>query len=271
MNTTLYDKPKRRLISIDNEASPEFWDKHWKTKDFIGSVIGAKTAKGSQDKRLKSIAGKYLFANAKILDAGCGRGRFVYGFHCWGYDSYGVDTAKNTLSMIKENFPELKVYHQDVRDLKFEDNFFDCYFSGGVIEHFWEGYDTIIVEANRVLKPGGYLIVTIPYFSPLRRLKAVLGLFKSYKSNAKPENFYQFFLNHKKVMKKIEHIGFKPVEVIPYNEILGLKNEFPSLSAVLCKVQYDESFLYKTINKLFALILTKITAHSIMFIFRKNQ
>jgi len=38
--------------------------------------------------------------------------------------------------------------------LKFPNNFFDGYWTLGVIEHFWEGYNQIIEEAKRVIKPG---------------------------------------------------------------------------------------------------------------------
>jgi len=268
--TVLYDKTNARLISIDTDASPEFWDKHWDNADFANCVTGAKHLKGSQDRRLKYYADKYLSPGAKIIDAGCGRGRYVYGFYCWGYDSYGVDTAKNTVDAIKTHFPEQKVYIQDVRNLEFENNFFDCYYSGGVIEHFWDGYDKIINEAKRVIKPEGYLIVTIPFFSPLRYLKAILGVYRRFKPDKKPANFYQFFLNPKKVVSDIEKTGFKNIEIAPYNEILGLMNEFPVLAPILRKIQYGNGIACKTVRRLINIFLTRFTAHSILFVFQKK-
>jgi len=63
-----------------------------------------------------------------------------------------------------------------------------------VIEHFWEGYNEILKEAKRVLKPKGYLFLTFPYMSPLRKFRANLGLYRilDFNNKSKNDDFYQF-------------------------------------------------------------------------------
>ena len=107
----------------------------------------------------------------KILDGGCGVGRYVIAYRKLGYDISGVDFSSNIIRRIKKEVNEnLPVYAADVTALPFKDGSFDCYFSGGVIEHFEEGPDAPLREARRVLKEGGVLLATVPYINLLRRL-----------------------------------------------------------------------------------------------------
>ncbi len=265
----LYDKKNNRLVSIEKKATPEFWDNRWEEGDFKKYVTGSKNM-GRHDRRLKYFVGKYLSQGAKILDGGCGKGRYVYGLSSWGYDAYGVDFADNTIKMVNRHFPELKVIKQDVRKLEFKDGFFDCYFSGGVIEHFWNGYNDVIEEAHRVIKHKGFLIVIIPFFSYLRRLKAHLGVYGSFASPNEPENFYQFFLDHKQVIKNIEQIGFRNIEVIPYNVFLGLEKEFKFLAPALHNIESCKNSFTRNLTILIRKSLKYFSSHSVLMIFQKD-
>ena len=69
---------------------------------------------------------------------------------------------------------------QDVRNLNFDDGFFDGYWSLGVIEHFYEGYERIIKEVNRVIKRNGFVFLTFPSLSFLRKFKSKWGLYVDY-------------------------------------------------------------------------------------------
>ncbi|MEW6536226.1 MAG: class I SAM-dependent methyltransferase [Candidatus Auribacterota bacterium] len=266
----LFDKKNNRLIALAEEATPEFWDKRWETDELVKYITGSKHVNGTHDVRLKKYVDKYLTLGSRILEGGCGRGRYVYGFECWGYESYGVDYAEKTIEQIKEHFPDLKIFKQDVRRLEFADSFFDCYYSGGVIEHFWEGYDLIISEAYRVLKPGGYLIITMPFFSPLRQLKARLGKYSLFTASEKPDNFYQFFLNPKHTIKHIEELGFKKITAEPYNIILALKKEFPAFEKPLHAVLQGKTIFTRVLRDLMRLTLSWCGGHSILIVFRKN-
>ena len=44
------------------------------------------------------------------------------------------------------------------------------------IEHFIDGYDAILSEMYRVIKEGGYLFLTVPSMSIIRKVKAALGM-----------------------------------------------------------------------------------------------
>ena len=70
--------------------------------------------------------------------------------------------------------PNLNIKFSDVKHLFLEDNSVAGYWSLGVIEHFWDGYSEISNEMLRVIKPEGFLFITHPYISSLRRLKILL-------------------------------------------------------------------------------------------------
>ena len=94
-----------------------------------------------------------------------------------------------------------------MRALPFPAEFFDGYWSIGVIEHFWEGYDAILAEASRVLRPGGFLFLTAPWFSPYRRSKARRQGYARHDFASEPPDFYQFALGRDEVAAALDRHG----------------------------------------------------------------
>jgi 2-polyprenyl-3-methyl-5-hydroxy-6-metoxy-1,4-benzoquinol methylase len=91
----------------------------------------------------------------------------------------------------------------------------------GVIEHFKDGYASIIEEARRVLKPGGLLFLTVPSVSPLRRLKMRLGRYEG----ADMTRFYQFAFTPNDTARTITRMGFRLLESRSRGGYLGLMRE----------------------------------------------
>jgi len=143
-----YDKNNNRLVFIKNKADDKFWDKHWSKNDRLqySSCV-------SRMNFVVNCTKKFLTpGNNKILEGGCGLGHNVNNLQICGYEVIGVDYAKNAICLIKSKKPKLDVRFGDVRNLQFENEYFDGYWSLGVIEHFYNGYDAITKEMNRVLK-----------------------------------------------------------------------------------------------------------------------
>ena len=78
------------------------------------------------------------------------------------------------------------------------DNQYDAYISIGVVEHRIDGPEPFLVEANRVLKPGGIAFISVPYVNPLRRFKSLLGCYKH--QVTEKEIFYQYAFQKKRVL-----------------------------------------------------------------------
>ncbi len=260
------DKTNRRLVYVGKKATSDYWDHQWDVKEFRESV-----ERGKNDISLRKTISTYLpDKKGKILEGGCGMGHKLYCMFIHGYKAIGVDFARKTIKRVKEVFPEFDVRLGDVRNLPFPDNTFVGYWSAGVIEHFWEGYDVILKEMRRVLIPGGYLFLSFPYMSPLRRLKAKIGLYLEFNDEEK-DDFFQFALNEKAVMADFKTIGFKLLEKKPRSTIKGFIDEVSSFKPFLQKL-----LDYKGKNKWIQgsrFMLRKVlsylgTGHSLFLVFK---
>lgn len=261
-----YDKENKRLVVLGEAATEEFWKKHWLGKDNFENRVRRGAGRGL----IKKYTSRFLAPPARVIDAGCGIGQNVYGLDEWGYDAYGIDFAEDVVKDTKRYFPELKIFSADVRKLSFEDNFFDGYWSLGVIEHFKDGYDDILKEMKRVLKQDGYLFLTVPWFSPLRRLKARFGRYPLFTKKESMENFYEFMLDDEKLISDIESRGFRLVGRYPYDAVKGLKDEVLSLEKPLQKIYDNKNKFAKVVRFFLTTIFAFMAGHIILLIFKKT-
>ena len=211
-----------KLVFISEEATANYWDKHWD-----GGGLRDKIASSRNSRLWRGLTKRYLPATGlRVIEGGCGCGHLVDAMTYWGYEAVGVDYAEQTILRIKEVRPDLNVRLGDVRRLEFEDSSYDGCLSLGVIEHFWEGYEDIIKEMHRVLRPGGYALITFPSISRLDRLKIRVGGYQRLATQGKPEGFYQFALNARHVSRDIERLGFRIVRKRYMYGLLGLERVF---------------------------------------------
>jgi len=113
----------------------------------------------------------------KILDLGCGNGRWYKVFVRKKVDYFGLDNSEKLLEIAKKNFPEAKFLIGDALNLPFSENFFDRVYAIALLHHIPSEVFRIKVlqEIKRVLKPGGILILTV---WKIHRLSEILLLLK---------------------------------------------------------------------------------------------
>lgn len=105
----------------------------------------------------------YLTKSEPILEAGSGLGAVTITLKEKGYNIIGLDYAVNALQTVQNYDPSLTQVGGDVHALPYADNSLAAYLSFGVLEHFEHGMTPALEEAYRVLRPGGILVLTIPY------------------------------------------------------------------------------------------------------------
>lgn len=259
-----YDKKNKRLAVFEESATSQFWDKHWQINDVDFDV-----KQGKRNWFVKRYTTKFLDKGFRILEGGCGIGQNVYGLKCWGYDAYGVDFAQETIKRTKNAFPELKLSVQDVKRLDFPASFFDGYWSLGVIEHCFNGFNEILKEAGRVIRPKGFLFLTFPFMSPLRRVKAKLGLYQAFESE-QSNNFYEFILNADLVKKEAKKYGFIVKASCPFDAVKGLKDEISFLRFVFQKLYDSKNIVSRGIRFLSSILLSKFAGHCVLLVFQKE-
>lgn len=267
----VYLKNKNSIAEFKEKADGDFWDRHWRVDDLKDYITSCR----NNDFIIQPLR-KYLpDEQGLILEGGCGRAQNVYCMKYNGYNAVGVDFAGETVNAVNRILPELDVRLCDVRNLPFKDGEIAGYWSLGVIEHFWHGYTGILDEMARVIRrEKGYLFLTFPHMSPLRRIKALLNLYPSNYTDTDIESFYQYCLDHIQVLNDLGERGFILREKIPFDGIKGFKDEVCLLRTYFQKV-YDGRKLNTRIGRRIAGLLDKafkpVASHGVLLIMEKFQ
>jgi len=261
-----FDPTLRQLIFIDTRADPLFWDQHWRRYN-----IQKLYAQNSSFDLVVKYTKKFLPRGSRILEGGCGRGQNVYKLLKKGFNAQGIDYASQTIKRVKKHFPQLNIQVGDLRHLEIPNGYFDGYWSIGVIEHFYAGYERIIDEMARVLRKDGFLFLSFPYMSPLRKIKARLNFYPLWKENPDlQKDFYQFALDADQVKKDIEKRGLTLIAQHYLDGTKGLKDECGIIKPVLQKLYDSQNSAMKGANFLLSLLFSRIAAHSLLCIFQKT-
>ena len=146
-------------------SSPELWEENWASQPDFDVALSF-----CQVDPLRPLFEDYAKPGTLMLEGGCGAGQYVAYYTARGTRVVGLDFARDTLARLRAAYPHLILCEGDVAALPFRDGSFDLYYSGGVVEHFEAGALPALREARRVMRPGGVLLISVPYLSPLRRI-----------------------------------------------------------------------------------------------------
>lgn len=261
----LYDAQNKQLAVFETQATPEFWDGQWERESVEQRLTSGKT-----HHFIKSLTQKYVPAGGKILEGGCGTGEVVSCLRRWGYDASGVDFADKTIHTVLQIDPTLPLFVEDVRKTHFAPETFEAYWSLGVIEHFWNGYDEIIQEAHRVLKPGGILFLSFPVMCPLRKIKARFNLYELLNESTSLTDFYEFMLDQDVIAQHLEPMGFERIDTYMYDALKGIKDEVPLFRTAVQRL-YKSRLRFARVSRLaLTMMLGRLTGHMTVLILRKT-
>lgn len=138
------------------EKVQKYYDKKYKG-------ISAPLPKPELDRfqRVLNQVGKHSPLNKinRVLDIGCGRGDFLRFLPF--KDKYGVDISPTAVKIAKSKGIRAEVVDIETKKLPYPNNFFDMIFCMEVLEHLLDS-SLLFSEMRRVLKPKGYLYITVP-------------------------------------------------------------------------------------------------------------
>lgn len=119
---------------------------------------------------IRDVLLAHLPREGLIVDAGCGTARWPIYLRQRGYRVFGLEWSPEACAIAHQQDAGLELVRADVRAAPLRDGSVDAILSLGVVEHDEAGPLAALREARRILKPGGIMVLAVPYDNPLRRL-----------------------------------------------------------------------------------------------------
>jgi 2-polyprenyl-6-hydroxyphenyl methylase/3-demethylubiquinone-9 3-methyltransferase len=159
---------------------------------------------------------------ARVLDVGCGEGRFTSALARAGREAVGVDVATEPLRRARERDPQIDVrLVAPAGPWPLADVSFDTVWAGEVIEHV---ADTAawLSEVRRVLRSGGSLVLSTPAHGRLARLH--LGLSgRAFEAHFDPRSDHLRFYTRRALLGLLEDFGFEAIETRALGGVPGAR------------------------------------------------
>lgn len=165
---------------------------------------------------------KSLPAGATIIDGGCGRGEWTITLSRDGYNVIGLDVSETLIGRLKASHPEQVFVRGDLRETGLQSASVDMLFSWGAFEHFEVGLKPCLRESMRVLKPGGWLLITVPYANTRiqKTHESKLEIFEA--PEGKISRFYQYRFTSGELRRDLAANGFLIDHVKPICKVFGV-------------------------------------------------
>jgi 2-polyprenyl-3-methyl-5-hydroxy-6-metoxy-1,4-benzoquinol methylase len=111
---------------------------------------------------------------ARVCDVGCGNGALAGSLHVAGYHVVGIEADADGIAIARSTYPSISFHRMAIEDdpasiLLSEGDLFDLVVSTEVVEHLFSPH-LLPIFAGKLLRPGGYLVVTTPYHGFLKNL-----------------------------------------------------------------------------------------------------
>jgi ubiquinone/menaquinone biosynthesis C-methylase UbiE len=153
-------------VELDETYSIEAWEKDHPGKAYYDLHISTIEQHERAAPTFREFLGR---GGMKILESGCGTGRWMAYFEKLGNRAFGVDDSWGPLRMARKHDPQMNLVRSNALATPFQSNSFDAAFSSYVAEHFEEGPEALFREIHRTLKPNGLFFVVVPFNNAFRR------------------------------------------------------------------------------------------------------
>lgn len=146
----------------------------------------------------------------RALEIGCGDGFFSKELFDMGFGIAGVDLSPVGVEKSKERCPEGEFRVHDLNNpLPFDDASFDVTWCSEVLEHLFAPL-VALQEIERVLRPGGLALFTVPFHGLLKNVAIAIAAFEKHYD---PEYPHIQYYTKKSLTKIVEKAGFRLEEV----------------------------------------------------------
>ena len=212
-----------RMIWYGDSGDDQYWYQYWKARLTSDYYTLAESHDLTTD-QLGSVLLQTIPMQGLHLEAGCGAGYWVAALCHHGFKIEGIEYASDLVELVHAANPELPVRQADALHIDRPDNHYDSYISIGVVEHRIDGPEPFLLEAYRVLKPGGKILISVPFFGPTRKLKSHLSMYERHPPDLP---FFQYGFTSKEFTTYLQNAGFSIEIVKPLYPHRMLLEEIP--------------------------------------------
>ena len=163
-----------------------------------------------------------VLPSGKVVDIGCGTGSLVLKLAAQGYQVVGIDVSDGCIHITRSRVNEAGLSHLvtvgkgSAYGIEVPDQSVDAVIAGEVLEHLKD--DALAVhEFSRVIKPGGFCIVTVPANPALWNIwDDMAGHVRRYHQ----EDLVKLFEAQKFRVERVRYWGFPVMRI--YHKLLCL-------------------------------------------------
>lgn len=209
----------------ESQFVEQFWTAVWRNDDQPPDLAALERR---EEYRIMRPYLARLPPGSRILDAGCGLGEWTVFLARKGFDVVGLDISAEIVGKLLARFPECSFVRGDIRRTGFEAGSFDACFSWGAFEHFEKGLGECLSEVLRLLRPGGWLFISVPFQNwrhILRDAGSLAGWdpgFDVHDGYRQPHRFYQWRLTRPELQRELELHGFRTESITPISKLTGV-------------------------------------------------
>ena len=163
----------------------------------------------------------------RVLDLGCGAGRFLAAAAAAGGHPVGVEIADAALERARRNAPGAELHRVDPdADLPLEDGSIDLVWCSEVLEHVADTAQ-FLGEVRRVLAPGGRALVTTPHHGRVQGAALALARFETHFD---PLGQHLRFYTRRSLERALRRHGLAPAWIRATGRVPGLRETLVALS-----------------------------------------
>jgi SAM-dependent methyltransferase len=149
-------------------------------------------------------------AGERVLDLGCGAGRFLNVLREAGAEPVGVELAEAAAERARANVPgvDVRLAGED-GSLPLGHGEVDLVWCSEVLEHVPDVAHALL-EARRVLRRGGRLLLTVPFHG---RLQATVIALTRFDAHFDPLGQHVRFFTARSLARTLDAAGYAPIQI----------------------------------------------------------